>query len=184
MRVDLDRRLASPERIRSGSLRPDILIWSTQGKKMVTVELTVPWEERCCHLAGYAWMEDGPLCVKMHSNSVNWDTAKTLCEQDHGRLAILDNAKLHQAYFNYGGDGYRDAAWIGVTDQDTEGSWVWLNGADLNTSYWSFVQLNNYDGYLPDKFNADCAATGGYGGIIDLHCLKTKPFICQRIDLE
>ncbi|XP_069118991.1 uncharacterized protein [Argopecten irradians] len=46
MRVDLDRRLVSPEIIQT-NLRPDILIWSTQGKKMVTVELTVPWEERC-----------------------------------------------------------------------------------------------------------------------------------------
>ncbi|XP_069125380.1 uncharacterized protein [Argopecten irradians] len=46
MRVDLDRRLLFPDIIQT-NLRPDILLWSTQGKKMVMVELTVPWEERC-----------------------------------------------------------------------------------------------------------------------------------------
>ncbi|XP_069114448.1 uncharacterized protein [Argopecten irradians] len=46
MRVDLDRRLGFPDIIQT-NLRPDILLWSTQGKKMVMVELTVPWEERC-----------------------------------------------------------------------------------------------------------------------------------------
>ncbi|XP_069114334.1 uncharacterized protein [Argopecten irradians] len=46
MRVDLDRRLVFPDIIQT-NLRPDILICSTQGKKMVMVKLTVPWEESC-----------------------------------------------------------------------------------------------------------------------------------------
>ncbi|XP_069126611.1 scavenger receptor cysteine-rich domain superfamily protein-like isoform X2 [Argopecten irradians] len=57
---------------------------------------------QCCHLRGYIWMEDGPLCVKIHNNRSTWDNAKTQCEQDHGRLAILDDAKKYQAFINYG----------------------------------------------------------------------------------
>jgi len=49
MRVDLDRRLSYPDIIQT-SLRPDIVLWSVQSKRMVMVELTVPWE-KCCEEA-------------------------------------------------------------------------------------------------------------------------------------
>ncbi|XP_069128508.1 C-type lectin domain family 4 member M-like [Argopecten irradians] len=130
-------------------------------------------------------MEDGPLCVKVHHNSVNWDTAKTLCEQDHGQLLVLDDAKKYQAYFSHGGSDFNTEVWIGINDKDTENSWKWLNGADLDTSYWSNIQLNDYSsGYLPDQYTADCGATGGYAWLVDFHCLQKLPFTCQRIDLE
>ncbi|XP_019639899.1 PREDICTED: uncharacterized protein LOC109481744 [Branchiostoma belcheri] len=46
LRVDLDRRLVFPEEISSTNLKPDVVLWSTQTKQIVLVELTVPWEER------------------------------------------------------------------------------------------------------------------------------------------
>lgn len=46
MRVDLGRRLQFSEVVLT-SLRPDIVLWSTQDQKIVMVELTVPWEEGC-----------------------------------------------------------------------------------------------------------------------------------------
>ncbi|XP_069118758.1 tetranectin-like [Argopecten irradians] len=140
---------------------------------------------QCCHLAGYIWMEDGSLCVRIHNNSVTWYHARNLCVNDHGRLAILDDAKKHQAFFDYIGDDYKYDAWLGVNDLKTDGSRVWLYGADLNTSYWPLVELNdNTSTYLPNQANADCGATMKNRGILDIHCLDKIPFICQRIDLE
>ena len=46
MRIDLGRKLVFPEVVQT-TLRPDIVIWSERSKKLVAVELTVPWEERC-----------------------------------------------------------------------------------------------------------------------------------------
>lgn len=37
MRVDLNKRL----------IFPDIVLWSERGKKIILIELTVPWEEGC-----------------------------------------------------------------------------------------------------------------------------------------
>ena len=44
--VDLDRKLRFPEIVPT-NLRPDMVLWSATMKKIVIVELTVPWEERC-----------------------------------------------------------------------------------------------------------------------------------------
>ena len=46
MRVDLNRRLVFPDVVHT-NLRPDIVLWSEKGRKIILVELTVPWEEGC-----------------------------------------------------------------------------------------------------------------------------------------
>ena len=46
MKVDLERKLVFPEIVHT-TLRPDVVIWSVQAKKLIAIELTVPWEERC-----------------------------------------------------------------------------------------------------------------------------------------
>ncbi|XP_069128713.1 uncharacterized protein [Argopecten irradians] len=46
MRVDLGKKLAFPEVVKT-ALRPDIVLVSSSKKKLVMVELTVPWETRC-----------------------------------------------------------------------------------------------------------------------------------------
>ena len=45
MTTDLDSQLTFP--IVTTQLRPDIVLWSISTKKVVIIELTVPWEERC-----------------------------------------------------------------------------------------------------------------------------------------
>ncbi|XP_053389443.1 uncharacterized protein LOC128552430 [Mercenaria mercenaria] len=45
VRVDLGRKLVFPDIIQT-NLRPDIVLWSQSPKKVILVELTVPWEER------------------------------------------------------------------------------------------------------------------------------------------
>ena len=47
LEVDLGRKLHFPEAVLSTTLRPDIIMWSLEGKKIILVELTVPWEENC-----------------------------------------------------------------------------------------------------------------------------------------
>jgi hypothetical protein len=44
MRVDLGKKLVFPEIVHTNQ-RPDIVLWSQSPKRMILVELTVPWEE-------------------------------------------------------------------------------------------------------------------------------------------
>ena len=45
MRVDLDKQLVFPREILQTTMRPDIVMWSTAAKRVLIIELTVPWEE-------------------------------------------------------------------------------------------------------------------------------------------
>lgn len=46
MEVDLGKKLVFPSIVQT-NLRPDIVLWSEKGKKLIMIELTVPWETRC-----------------------------------------------------------------------------------------------------------------------------------------
>ena len=46
MRTDSKNKLVFSEIVQT-TLRPDIVIWSQQSKKLIAIELTVPWKERC-----------------------------------------------------------------------------------------------------------------------------------------
>jgi len=44
--VDLGKKLVFPGIVQT-NLRPDIILWSETGKKLIMIELTVLWETRC-----------------------------------------------------------------------------------------------------------------------------------------
>ena len=46
MQGDIGKQLRFPPVVAT-TLRPDIVIWSEKQRKIIIVELTVPWEERC-----------------------------------------------------------------------------------------------------------------------------------------
>ena len=46
MKVDLGGRLKFPQVVQT-TLRPDAVLWSEEAKKIILIELTVPWEEGC-----------------------------------------------------------------------------------------------------------------------------------------
>ena len=46
LEVDLGKKMQFPDIVPT-NLRPDMVLWSTSSKKVVLIELTVPWEERC-----------------------------------------------------------------------------------------------------------------------------------------
>ena len=44
-RVDIGERLKVPEQIATTTLWPDLILWSTETRQVLLIELTVPWEE-------------------------------------------------------------------------------------------------------------------------------------------
>ncbi len=64
----------------------------------------------------------------------NWTDARTHCEANGGQLAIADTPEKNS--FLTGGIGFFNAAYIGLSDRDSEGNFTWLNGEPLTYQNW------------------------------------------------
>ena len=69
-------------------------------------------------------------------------------------------------------DKFGEDFWLGATDKENEGSWVWTDG--------TWVDWTNWKSGEPDgKRNANCLRMGSNGQWYDLSCMKERPFVCS-----
>lgn len=55
-----------------------------------------------------------------------WHVAKRRCEEMGGHLACLETSKEAEFVATLCGD---EKSWVGATDEETEGKWLWVNGS-------------------------------------------------------
>jgi gliding motility-associated-like protein len=75
---------------------------------------------------------------------VLWSDAKTLAENStyyglQGYLATISSADEAQI----SGEQTTGAGWIGGSDQETEGTWKWMTGPEIGTTFWT----GNFTGF-------------------------------------
>ena len=76
--------------------------------------------------------------------SFTWHEAKVDAESRGGRLAVLDTGvKLSQARASIGS---YESCWIGLSDELSEGNWIWVNGTSLSFSDWINGEPTNRTG--------------------------------------
>ncbi|KAK0153751.1 C-type lectin domain family 4 member E [Merluccius polli] len=68
--------------------------------------------------------------------------------------------------------------WIGLSDRDTEGTWKWVDGTNMTSSFWGPGQPDDYGG-------EDCVVTrGGVGperSWFDAPCGERLRWICEKV---
>ncbi|XP_073730767.1 uncharacterized protein [Misgurnus anguillicaudatus] len=91
--------------------------------------------------------------------------------KDRGADLIIINTKEEQDFIqkNYG----NDKPWIGLTDSDKEGTWKWVDGSTLTSSFWRSGEPNSFGG------DEDCVVfeSTGWG---DYPCFHNYKWICER----
>ncbi len=74
-----------------------------------------------------------------------WTASEAEAEALGGTLAIIndpaENAWIYSTFSMFGGDPHR--LWIGLTDKDVEGTFVWVTGDPLVYSNWGGDEPNN-----------------------------------------
>lgn len=97
------------------------------------------------------------------------------------KIESLEENDFIKANYLTGGGKY----WIGLSDSETEGDWKWADGTKLSEyTNWGPQQPNDNS----TKANQDCVdiRLGSYrnrsydGEWNDVHCSKTKGFICEK----
>jgi hypothetical protein len=111
----------------------------------------------------------------------SWEDAEQYCESLGGHLATIssqeENDYVYQLMRNA---GYKNA-YLGMTDRDVEGTWVWVNGERGSYTNWHSGEPSN--GYSSEnyamfyfKFTEGTWNDGDFGGSTDR---GGKAFICE-----
>nr|XP_025036734.1 hepatic lectin-like isoform X4 [Pelodiscus sinensis] len=126
-----------------------------------------------CGSEAREWEYFSGKCYYFSLRVTSWQTAKALCEEKHAQLAII-NSHAKQNFIMY---RTRDKRfWIGLSDQNAEGEWKWIDGSDSTAgfTYWKEGEPSD------SNHNEDCAHVWTYGEWNDVHCTYECYYICEK----
>ncbi|KAM4585565.1 uncharacterized protein PAE49_004781 [Odontesthes bonariensis] len=102
-----------------------------------------------------------------------WQDSRYDCLQRGADLVVI-NSKEEQKFIEL----FSQVIWIGLTDQEVEGKWKWVDGTPLTFSYWASGEPNNYEGE-----DEDCGELKYFSNEEvwnDAPCNKANFWICEK----
>ena len=94
-------------------------------------------------------------CYELFAGPLEWTAAETACEGIGGHLAIIRSAEQNGVIATL--LSATTIAFIGATDQVTEGTFLWVDNTDLTFTDFPTGEPNNGGG----KFEEDCLSIRG-----------------------
>lgn len=79
---------------------------------------------------------------KVVVESVSWDRARDKCKSMGGRLVCIKTPQTWEFLRQFA----QGSLWIGLTDEKTQGVWVWSDGSPLTFKAWVSGQPDNFKG--------------------------------------
>ncbi|XP_016324088.1 C-type lectin domain family 17, member A-like [Sinocyclocheilus anshuiensis] len=128
------------------------------------------------------WVQDKGRFYVFSNDTKDWNSSRQCC-QDLGGDPVIINSSEEQEFLAQQIVTFNALVlhWIGLTDRQTEGVWLWVNNTPLNNnvSWWIFPPDNDD---MHDPMGEDCAVINGYlkgekWG--DISCLKMQRSICE-----
>ncbi|XP_073729801.1 uncharacterized protein [Misgurnus anguillicaudatus] len=106
------------------------------------------------------------------SEQKNWTESRRDCIERGADLIIINN-KEEQNIFKISG---REIIWIGLSDNEVEGRWKWVDNSTLNTSFWAPGDPRNHTG------NEDCVQSNS-SVWVTYTCDARFKWICEKTSL-
>lgn len=119
------------------------------------------------------WLREGDQCYLFErTEKLNWYGARIRCSDFGGNLVEPDTDEKMAYVLSTVLD---DNIWIGATDEDEEGKWVWAStqksvGKNIN---WQLNQPNNL-------YNNQHCMEIGYLSMNDESCFEENNYICEK----
>ncbi|XP_029022714.1 C-type lectin domain family 4 member E-like isoform X3 [Betta splendens] len=140
-----------------------------------------------CPTCETEWDQHGGSCYYFSSNKLTWDQSRSDCKGQGADLVQI-NSKEEQFLENKVGgkmNDDEDRFWIGLTDSEEEGSWLWVDDSPLSPSlsFWKSGEPDNWTRENPA--GEDCARMGLKGTTdlsswFDKSCNATQRSICEK----
>ncbi|MBI1226854.1 MAG: HYR domain-containing protein [Bacteroidetes bacterium] len=163
---------------------PDIEVIVPTGTAGTNLNFTVPLASSSCNggvgciptaIPGFTLMgEFGGSLYYLSTNSKQWDNARLDCIAKGGQLATIKSAAENQYIADH--LGYGNAAYIGLSDKDSEGIFKWVDGTNLVYSNWNAGEPNNGNGF-PENYTVMEGWT--LGKWADYNIWVSKPYILE-----
>jgi hypothetical protein len=142
------------------------------------------WNDEPCTRAGpYVCEQDcfpqtyGGHAYLFCTGSLDWAAARDACSADGYHLVTVDDA-AEDTWLGTTANALRSTTWwIGLSDRDVEGTWVWVSGTSSFRN-WCPLQPDDHLG------NQDCACLL-FGCALPLNwddslCDNRMPYVCER----
>ncbi|KAL3043477.1 hypothetical protein OYC64_003358 [Pagothenia borchgrevinki] len=122
-----------------------------------------------CTKCPIGWEPHGGKCYYFSINKATWTSSRDECRRKAGCLVKIESREEQEFLEQKVRDKMtadEDKFWIGLTDSETEGTWLWTDESALDDSlkFWSGTEPDNYLEVNPD--GEDCARMGERGGAV------------------
>ncbi|XP_056227452.1 CD209 antigen-like protein E [Seriola aureovittata] len=126
------------------------------------------------HSCPQSWLMFGSSCYYISSQRKSWDDSRQDCVQRNADLVII-NSRQEQNFLT----GFTAVAWIGMTDREVEGTWIWVDGTpvDKDSLLWAPGQP---DGSSGGEDCGDLRTMINFIGLNDLKCSTRNQWICEK----
>ena len=128
--------------------------------------------EADCSGPGEFSAADSSSCYRLDETFTGWGDARTLCQSWGGDLAQLEAMEESTLLAEHAD---RDA-WLGASDLDEEGTFRWVDGAEVDRDgAWAVAQPDNYGG------RENCLELRAEDDLWnDVPCMGYKQALCER----
>ncbi|XP_061679987.1 immune-related, lectin-like receptor 4 isoform X2 [Syngnathoides biaculeatus] len=131
------------------------------------------FQDGVCKSCDTGWELNGESCYRFSTDKFTWEQSQNKCRLEDAQLVKIDSRdeqifverKLRDKM-----SSLEDKFWIGLTDSEREGRWLWTDGSalDPSLSFWSGKEPDNWP--QGDEVGEDCARMGEKNGAADLRC--------------
>ncbi|XP_039862766.1 C-type mannose receptor 2-like [Simochromis diagramma] len=115
------------------------------------------------------WSKFNHSCYLLTESSDSWNAARMDCRARGGDLVVIDSPE-EQNFLST----VTTEVWIGLNDEEQEGTWKWVDGTPLTLMYWGISQPD-------DGGEEDCVHINTGGGLWnDFYCSYSHQWICEH----
>ncbi|XP_060948469.1 CD209 antigen-like protein E [Limanda limanda] len=145
--------------------------------------------DETCPRCEDGWEPHGGKCYFFSSVRLSWTQSTTQCKSMRGDLVVINNReeqRFLQSRVIEQMDKSEDMFWIGLTDSQKEGVWLWVDNSRLDPrlTFWRKGEPDNWKGN--DSDGQDCVRMGNKGGAMDLQswfdrsCKSPQKSVCEK----
>ena len=132
------------------------------------------------------WIGNGTSCYKLFTSYKTWENANEECEKLNARLVKIESSEENDFIKTELLPTDKDCScWIGLSDSDNEGDWMWTDGTQLDSDGYKNWGDNQPDNEK-DKQNCVLIAIrtsdpDHNGKWHDKRCSRKRKYICENL---